>query len=213
MAQELINNDICCRLSISKEALSSLPAAHYSSRAEVIDKVEDIPEAVSRLREAGLIGFDTETRPSFRKGVSHTVSLLQLASPSCCYLFRIHKTGLTKELISLLEDEQPLKVGLSLRDDFHQLGKAGLKQPGGFLDLQKYVKSYGIVDNSLSRIYAILFGQRIAKAQRLSNWEAPTLTEAQINYAALDAMACLRIYTHLTDGQFNPDESQYKQEA
>lgn len=212
MTDELTHSSMSVRLSITKEELAHLPAAQYTAAAEIIDCTDDILRAVNCLREAPIIGFDTETRPSFRKGVSHSVSLLQLATSSSCYLFRIHKTGLTQELISLLEDKKQLKVGVSLRDDFHQLNKAGLKHPDGFIELQNYVKKFGIADNSLSRIYAILFNHRIAKAQRLSNWEAPSLTEAQVKYAALDAKACLDIYEHLSEGLFDPLACQYKEE-
>lgn len=196
-------------LSISKEALSGLPQAQYRDGAVVVDSAEQVEEAIRELREAEILGFDTETRPSFRRGVSHDVSLLQLATPSRCFLFRLHKIGLPASLVSLLEDESLLKVGVSLRDDFHQLNKRGLKRPSGFIDLQKMVKDFGIADNSLARIYGILFGERISKGQRLTNWEAEHLSESQINYAAFDAIACIRIYTLLNQGLFIPENSPY----
>ena len=81
--------------------------------------------------------------------------------------------------------------------------------PQGFIDLQEYVKYFHISDISLQKIYAIIFGERISKTQRLTNWEAPTLTEAQQTYAAIDAWACLRLYRRLRSGNFHPDESPY----
>lgn len=209
MACERLNTYYPLTISISKQQLASLPAAVYDSGAIIIDSPDAIPAAIEELKKAPVIGFDTETRPSFRKGVSHKVSLLQLASPERCFLFRLKTIGLSPALAALLEDESRLKVGVSLRDDFHQLAQLGLKEPRGFIDLQKYVKEFGIADNSLSRIHAILFGQRIAKGQRLTNWEAQELTEAQVNYAAYDAIACIRIYRHLQSGLFLPETSAY----
>ncbi len=188
-------------ISLSKEELAAMPAAIFNGNIRLIDKAEDVAKAVAALRSCDVIGFDTETRPNFKKGQNHQVSLLQLSSRSTCYLFRINHTGLTHELIDLLEDESKLKVGLSTHDDFHNLRKIheGL-QPRGFVELQKEVRHIGIGDSALAKIYGILFGQRISKGQRLSNWEADELTEAQINYAALDAMACVEIYDRIQAG-------------
>lgn len=197
------------RISISKEELSGLPTAHYTDGATVIDSTEGLEEAISHLNQASIIGFDTETRPSFRKGLSFSVSLLQLATPERCFLFRLKKLGLPLPLKEILENTERLKVGVSLRDDFHSLERICDLHPDGFIDLQQYVKKFGITDNSLSRIYAILFGQRISKGQRLTNWEAENLSPAQINYAAFDAISCIHIYDYLSSGQFNPLSSPY----
>lgn len=197
------------KVSISKELLSKLPLETYCGGATIIDSIERVDEAVSELCKARIIGFDSETRPSFRRGVSYPVSLLQLATPEKCFLFRLHKLGLPPQVKGLLEDASILKVGISLRDDFHQLFARGLQSPAGFVDLQKLVVDYGIIDASLARIYGILFGKRIAKAQRLSNWEAPHLTEAQVNYAAFDARACILIYEYLKSGAFVASASPY----
>lgn len=175
----------------------------------MIDSSEGLEEAISHLNKARIIGFDTETRPSFRKGLSFSVSLLQLASPERCFLFRLKTLGLPHSLKEILENPDRPKVGVSLRDDFHSLERICDFHPEGFIDLQQYVKKFGIADNSLSRIYAILFGQRISKGQRLSNWEAEKLSPAQINYAAFDAISCIRIYDYISSGQFNPLSSQY----
>ena len=196
-------------VTISKEALAQLPAASFSGHIRLIDRPEDIHEAVAHLRSAPLIGFDTETRPSFKKGQLHTVSLLQLATPDTCYLFRLNHLGLHSDLVDILQDPSLLKVGLSIHDDFHSLRRLKPIEPAGFIDLQQYVKEFKIADNSLSRIYGILFNERISKGQRLTNWEAETLTPAQQSYAALDAIACIRIYQHLTSGAFYPLPSPY----
>lgn len=196
-------------VTISKEELSKLPAASLSGDIRLIDKIEEVDGAIADLRAADIIGFDTETRPSFKKGHLYTVSLLQLATPDTCYLFRLNHIGLSQALVDLLQDSSLLKVGLSIHDDFHSLRRLGDLEPAGFVDLQQYVKEFKIADNSLSRIYGILFNERISKGQRLTNWEAETLTPAQQTYAALDAMACIKIYRYLQSGAFYPLTSSY----
>lgn len=196
-------------ISISKEELATLPAAEYPGKIITIDNPKDMEEALQILRESEIIGFDTETRPSFRKGQHFNVALIQLATKECCFLFRTNLIGYPQQLIEILEDPEIPKVGLSIHDDFHNLRKVTEIVPQGFIDLQSYVKDFKIADNSLSRLYAILFGKRISKGQRLTNWEASELTEAQQGYAALDAYACLRIYEYLKNGHFNPKESKY----
>lgn len=189
--------------------LAALPAAHFSGEAIVIDKLENVAPAIAELRNSKIIGFDTETRPSFKKGHLNTVALIQLATHSKCFLFRINIIGLPKPVVDLLEDKDVLKIGLSTHDDFHNLNKIGPISPQGFVELQNYVKEFRIADNSLTRIYGILFGHRVSKGQRLTNWEAETLTTAQQNYASLDALACIKIYEYLKSGAFNPAESPY----
>lgn len=196
-------------ISITKTQLSKLPPAHFDGKILVIQTEEEVNDAIEILRKSDIIGFDTETRPSFKKGCSNTVSLIQLSTRDTCFLFRINKTGLTKPIIDLIEDPSILKVGLSTRDDFHNLNKLSHLEPKGFIDLQSYVKQFNIADNSLSRIYGIVFGQRISKGQRLTNWEADELTPSQQSYAALDAIACIKLYDYLSAGKFNPETSPY----
>lgn len=197
-------------LSISKEQLSQLPQEHYTGQIQLIDKEEDVAGAVLALRKAGRIGFDTETRPSFKRGSHYNVALMQLSSGEKGYLFRLNKIGFPEELRLLLEDKSVMKIGASVHDDIHNLNRIKAFEPNGFLDIQQYVKKFRISDNSLARIYAIVFGKRLSKAQRLTNWELPTLTLNQQAYAALDAVACTRIYEYLESGQFDPEKSEYR---
>ena len=200
------------QITISKAELAELPCVSYHGGAVVIDKKEDVAGAIKELEAARIIGFDTETRPSFKKGVTYQVSLLQLATPERCFLFRLNKLGLHPSLKALLESTELTKVGLSIHDDFHNLAKLGELTPENFIDLQHFVKDFHIADNSLTRIHAIIFGKRISKGQRLTNWEAPELSESQINYAALDAISCIKIYDYLQSGKFIPEESRYLRE-
>ncbi len=186
---------------ITKEEVKQLPLEHFSGTIIVVDKNDRVEEAVQRLRQAGIIGFDTETRPSFKVGETHKVALLQLATPDICYLFRLNVIGLSPALVDLLQDPTITKIALSSKDDFMALNKRRSLRPEGFIELQNIVKDYGIQELSLQKIYAILFGKQISKTQRLSNWEATALTAAQRAYAATDAWATLRIYLHLPNDQ------------
>lgn len=200
-------------ISISKQQLAGLPTAHYNGKIEIIEISEDAERAVAELNKADLIGFDTETRPSFKRGQSFKVALLQLATLDTCYLFRLNKIGMPESLKNLLQDETKTKIGLSTQDDFRNLNKVWKIVPEGFVELQKYVTKWNIIDKSLSKLYGILFGMRLSKTQRLTNWEADTLTDAQTHYASLDALACIQIFTYLSEGKFDPDKSPYKVEV
>lgn len=196
-------------VTINKDKLANLPAAEYKGEIVLVDQESKVKEAVEVLKNSPIIGFDTETRPSFRKGLYYNVALIQLCTQDKCYLFRTNIIGYPKELIEILENPNLLKVGLSIHDDFHNLRKVTELNPQGFVDLQPYVKEFKIADNSLSRVFGILFGERISKGQRLSNWESSELSESQQSYAALDAYACIRIYEYLNSGKFDPMKSEY----
>lgn len=197
-------------LGISKETIAELPQAAFEGRIIVINSPRDCRKAIKYLMTQPIVGFDTETRPSFHKGNPHKVALLQISTADECFLIRLNHTGLTPEIIEFMESDDVLKVGLSIKDDLHSLSALGEFNPVNVLELQTYVKAYDIADNSLQKVYAVIFNERISKGQRLSNWEAETLTDAQQGYAALDAYACYRIYTHLRSGGFDPVSSPYK---
>ncbi|MCP3894822.1 MULTISPECIES: 3'-5' exonuclease [Bacteroides] len=184
---------------ISKEAVKELPKAVFAGRIFVIQTEAEADKAVAYLQSQAVVGIDSETRPSFTKGQSHKVALLQISSDECCFLFRLNITGLTPSLIELLENPSVMKIGLSLRDDFMMLHKRAPFTPQKCIDLQDYVRPFGIQDKSLQKIYGILFNEKISKSQRLSNWEADVLTDAQKQYAATDAWACLHIYNLLQE--------------
>lgn len=196
-------------ISISKEQLLKLPTVEFPGAITVVETLPDAIEALDHLRRQHAVGFDTETKPNFRKGQTNTVSLIQLSTLDHSYLFRLNRLGFCDELRAFMESEEVVKVGLSLRDDFHMLHKLAEFEPRNFVDLQTVVKSFHIADSSLQKIYGILFNGRISKSQRLSNWEASRLSEGQMIYASIDAWACLKIYNHLTSGTFQPEDSTY----
>ena len=184
---------------IAKADIAQMPNELFDGRIIVIHSVNDVEKAVSYLKGFPIVGIDTETRPSFAKGKTYDVSLLQISTEDTCFLFRLNYIGMPKALVDLLQDGRQLKVGLSLRDDIQNLNRKHKFEPRGFLDLQHYVKEMGIEAQSLQKIYALLFGKKISKSQRLTNWEADVLTDRQKGYAATDAWACVRIYKYMEE--------------
>lgn len=184
---------------ISKAAIAPLPTELFGGRIIVVHSVADVEKAVSYLKGFPILGIDTETRPSFAKGKTYEVALMQVSTKDTCFLFRLNYIGMPDALLELLQDSQQLKVGLSLRDDIQRLQAKHRFSPRGFLDLQSYVKEMGIEAQSLQKLYALLFGKKISKSQRLTNWEADVLTDRQKGYAATDAWACIRIYNYLEE--------------
>ncbi|CEA15063.1 MAG: 3'-5' exonuclease domain-containing protein 2 [Fermentimonas sp.] len=190
-------------LTITKQELAELEKVNFEGEIYVIDHPAEVDNAVAYLSTKSALGFDTETKPAFKRGQVNNVALLQLATEDECFLFRLNKIGYPESLEKLLCNESVKKIGLSLRDDFAALRKRTGKKPQNFIDLQLFVDKFGIEDNSLQKIYAIIFGKKISKSQRLSNWEAAELTPAQQSYAAIDAWACLKIYNYLTQSKKN----------
>ena len=185
---------------ISKAELAQMPKVQFEGRIFVIYTEADADKAVEYLNTCDMVGVDTETRPSFKRGKTHKVALLQIATSDTCFLFRLNRLGMPDSLLDFLKDDT-LKIGLSLKDDFMMLRRRKdiHAEEGNWIELQDYVARFGIEDRSLQRIFANLFGQKISKSQRLSNWEAETLTEGQMKYAATDAWACVEIYNCLLE--------------
>ena len=177
-----------------KKLIAKLPVAAFGGRIITVISPEETRKAVDYLLSFPLLGIDTETRPSFKKGKQNIVSLLQVSSEDTCVLFRLNHTGMTEHIVRLLEDTKVPKVGLSLHDDILSLQRRKSFTPGNFIDLQHLVKEIGIEDMSLQKLYANLFQQKISKGQQLSNWEADVLTDKQKSYAATDAWACIMLY-------------------
>lgn len=181
-----------------KKEIAKLPQVTFPGRIIVIISQGEVSRAVDYLLSSDILGIDTETRPIFHKGVTHKVALLQVSTRTVCFLFRLNDIGLTPELIRLLENKTVPMVGLSLGDDLRALHKRADFEPGRFVDLQNMVGQLGIEDLSLQKLYANIFGQKISKRQRLSNWEADSLTPKQKAYAATDAWTCINLYDEIS---------------
>ncbi|MCM1151524.1 MAG: 3'-5' exonuclease domain-containing protein 2 [Alistipes sp.] len=182
---------------ITNDDTARLPAIEFRGEIRIVEHERDIAEACDYLSRQPVIGFDTETRPSFRPGVMYKVSLLQLSAPDRCYLFRINRIPLAKPILQLLGAERPLKIGADVAGDLRSLRQLRRFPDGGFVDLQQIAPRWGIGEKSLRKLSALVLGRRVSKAQRLSNWEAATLTDKQKLYAATDAWVCIRIYERL----------------
>ena len=189
---------------VTKQELAQYPSEGYDGKIIVVQSELEAKKASAYLLDIGrndVLGFDTETRPSYKKGEIHLISLVQICTASECFLFRTVDPKIWEYLKPVLEDENILKIGLSLKDDFRGMQRATRRElsiePKNFIDLQSYTKQFGIRDCGLSRIYANLFRKKISKKMRLTNWEASFLTNEQKRYAALDAFATRRIYMEL----------------
>lgn len=177
-----------------KKAITALPRVLFPGKIITILSEGETEKAVNYLLSQPILGFDTETRPSFTKGQVHKVSLLQVSTHSTCFLFRLNYTGITPALIRLLEDRQVRKVALSWHDDILSLQRRKHFNPGTFTDLQTLMPTIGVEDKSLQKLYANFFGEKISKRQQLSNWDADILSDRQKEYAATDAWACIKLF-------------------
>ena len=189
---------------ITKAEIAAMPKVEFPGRIYVIYTEADTDKAVAYLMNQQIVGVDTETRPSFKRGQTHKVALMQISTHDTCFLFRLNKIGMPESLQKFLVSDT-LKIGLSLKDDFQVIRrrKDVHAEEGNWIELQDYVSRFGIEDRSLQKLYANLFGEKISKSQRLTNWEAESLTEAQMKYAATDAWACVQIYNCLQEMETN----------
>lgn len=182
---------------IENDKINELPVAQYPGEIIVVDSYDKCLSAVKEISQFDLLGFDTETRPSFKKGRMNKVALLQLATSETAWLFRLTKIGLPASLLRILEDVQTKKVGVAIHEDLNKLKIQKEFFPANFIDLAKYVKEFNILDNGLRKLAANILKFKISKSQQLSNWESVKLIPQQLNYAATDAWACYEIYNQL----------------
>lgn len=185
--------------SISKEELNELPVQGFNGNIVVVDYERDIHKIIHVLKKQPVLGFDTETRPTFKKGKKNKVALLQLSTPDTAFVFRLNRMGLSDELVQILADNSIQKVGVAIKDDIIGLRELKDFSPAGFVEIQEKVKEFEIENFGLKKLSGLLLGFRISKAQQTSNWEAEKLSEAQIKYAATDAWVSLEIYNRLLE--------------
>jgi ribonuclease D len=182
---------------ITPEEIVKLELAWFRGKIVIVDNMEVFREVISVLSKEPVLGFDTETRPSFKKGIKNKVSIIQLASSDLACLFRIKKIGMPQDLIRILANPAIIKAGVAVHDDIRFLKNINGFNPAGFIDLQNFVREYGITSSGLKKLAAIVLGVRISKSQQVSDWAAEELTEAQKVYAATDAWVCREIYNTL----------------
>ena len=183
---------------IPKDVLNKLPLRSFEGDIKFIENQDDVYEISNLLLKEKILGFDTETKPVFKKGVKHKVDLLQLATSSEAFLFKLDKTGLPKALIKILENEEIIKAGVAIHDDLKALKKIKFFKPGGFVELQTFSDNFVIEDNGLKKLTGNILGFRISKGARLTDWSNDTYTDVQLKYAATDAWVSYEIYKKLT---------------
>ena len=184
---------------ISNVEINELELDRFEGKIHLITEAKELKAALKTLSKEKVVGFDTESKPAFKKGEFNNISLIQIATETDAYLIRINKTGITNELHGFLENKKITKVGVALRDDLRDLNKLRPFNPGSFEELNHMVKDIGIEANGLRKLTAIILGFRISKNAQVSNWENETLTEKQIYYAATDAWVCISMYNKLVD--------------
>jgi ribonuclease D len=188
---------------ITKEEVAKLRLIQFEGPISLIQSEEAFEREIKTMAGHPILGFDTETRPSFKKGKVYPTSLIQLSSTDHTWLIRVSRLGYPKRLLDLLSSEETIKVGSGLHDDLRRMRSDFHFKPGGFLDLQNYVEAFQIGEKGLKKMSAIVLGYRISKSQQVSNWDADVLTEAQLRYAATDSWICLEIYNKLRNALSN----------
>jgi ribonuclease D len=185
------------KTAISNEEINLLPLGAYEGNIELITNPKELPAAFKEIQKQKIVGFDTETRPSFKKGQVYDVSLVQLALEKKVFVIRLNHTGVTEEMLPFFENKKIIKPGIGIRDDVRLLQKLQRFQAEGFFELTNLSKEVGFEVESVKKLTALLLGFRISKSAQTSNWEAETLTDKQLQYAATDAWVCLQIYQRL----------------
>lgn len=182
------------KLSIAKDEINKLPLYQFSGKIWLIESKEDAQKAIEILKDETVLGFDTETRAAFKKGESYDVSLIQLATKTDAFLFRINKTKMLSGLVDILANPKIIKSGVGIIDDIKAINKLMPFKEAGFVDLAQVAKSKGIQNFGLRALTAILLNKRLSKGAKVSNWDKRELSTAQISYAACDAVVGYEIY-------------------
>lgn len=179
---------------ISKAEINELPLIAWEGEIRILETAEAMQAAVDELKNESHLGFDTETRPTFKKGQYYPPALIQLATEGCVYLFRISKTKTLAPVRPILESPDILKTGVAIKDDVKELRAMEDFQPGGFVEIADITVKLGYENRGLRALAGLLLGGRISKAAQVSNWARPELDDKQIRYAATDAWISREIY-------------------
>ena len=182
---------------VSKEDVKNYSIENFSGKIIIIDRQEDIVESCLYLKKQKIIGFDTESKPTFKKGVTSKVSLVQFSTEDCAFLFRINKTGLDNSIIDIICDKKIKKIGIAIHDDIKALQRIKEFEPNNIIDLNQLALKLGFESIGAVKLSILILGFSISKSARLSNWEQINLTNSQIEYAATDAWICNMIYNKL----------------
>lgn len=183
---------------ISKDELKNLPIERFEGEIILVDKAENISPAIEELKHENILGIDTETKPAFKKGISYKTALIQVATHSKVFLFRLNKIGFPKELAKILASSSVMKIGIAVIQDMKELKQQYYSfDAKEVVDLNILCKTMGFENIGAKNLSGMVLGHNISKRQQTSNWECPVLSEAQMRYAATDAWICREIYLKL----------------
>ena len=182
---------------VSKDEIKNYSVEKFNGKISIIDKKKDLLDAYLFLKKQKIIGFDTESRPTFKKGLSSNVSLIQFSTKNEVFLFRINIIGFDDMLIDLINDKKIKKIGIAIFDDIKSLQKIKEFESNSVIDLNKLALNLGFESIGAVKLSILILGFSISKSARLSNWEKKDLTTSQIEYAATDAWICNMIYKKL----------------
>ena len=180
--------------SISRDDLANLPIRRYEGTVSLVATAKELEQARADFRQERVVGFDTETRPSFKKGERHLPCLVQAATARAVYLFQLSRLDVFPALVELLARGETVKAGVGLAHDMRQLKLVFPFTVNNVLDLGVVARRRGLGQTGVRNLAGIFLGFRIPKGNRTSNWAAPRLSPAQITYAATDAWACRELY-------------------
>lgn len=192
-----MSRQLFSKTTITNEEINALPLGAFQGKVFLIDQAEDLQEIFSEICKHEVVGFDTETKPVFVRGHQNKVALMQVALPDKVFLIRINKTGIQPAITDFLENEKVSKAGVALRDDIKALQRLKKFAPHGVVELAELARKAGLMEEGVKKLTGLLLGFRVSKTAQTSNWEAPSLNEKQISYAATDAWVCLEIYKKL----------------
>ena len=182
---------------VSKDEIKNYSIEKFTGKIHVIEKENDVLASYSFLKKQKILGFDTESKPTFKKGVSSKVSLIQFTTEDQAFLFRINKIGFNEKLIDIISDKKIKKIGIAIFDDIKALQKIKSFESNSIIDLNHLALNLGFESIGAVKLSILILGFAISKSVRLSNWERENLSISQLEYAATDAWICNMIYKKL----------------
>jgi ribonuclease D len=179
---------------ISREAMMELPIGRYEGEICLVTTPQDLERARADILQERIVGFDTETRPAFRKGESYPPCLFQAATARTVYLFQLRRMEFFPLLVELLAARRIVKAGVAVADDLRTLRQVFDFAAENVVDLGIVARRAGYEQTGLRNLAGIFMGIRITKGIKTSNWAAPNLSAPQITYAATDAWVCRELH-------------------
>ena len=179
---------------LSKNEINALPLIQYDGDIEILTSKDNIQAAINDLKNYDLIGFDTETKPTFVKGPLNPPSIMQLACDDKVYIFQFDNDEIFKQLSLILSNKNITKCGVSVDRDLIELMYLSPFDPISFVDLGNVARENEIPHHGLRGLVAMFLKHRISKGSQTSDWSRISLSDSQISYAATDAWVSLELF-------------------